>query len=70
MQLSSRRTAAVKFRDDPLLNRTQSMRGWQLLMDEALREASGTYLPTNVERAFRQVLTNTVMATDIADRRT
>jgi hypothetical protein len=60
---------AVKFKGRSVAEQNSVNEGWRLLMDERYERLRAHIYLTNVERKrFRQVLTNAVMATDIADR--
>jgi hypothetical protein len=63
------RKLAVKFNGRSVAEQNSVNDGLQLLMDERYERLQAHIYLTNVERKrFRQVLTNAVMATDIADR--
>jgi hypothetical protein len=60
---------AVKFKGRSVAEQNSVNEGWQPFMDERYERLRAHIYLTNVERKrFRQVLTNAVMATDIADR--
>jgi hypothetical protein len=60
---------AVKFKGRSVAEQNSVNEGWQLLMNERYERLRAHIYLSNVERKrFRQVLTNAVMATDIADR--
>jgi hypothetical protein len=60
---------ALKFKGRSVAEQNSVNEGWQVLMDERYEQLRSHIYKTNVERKrFRQVLTNAVMATDIADR--
>jgi hypothetical protein len=60
---------AIKYKGRSVAEQNSVNEGWQLLMDERYEPLRSHIYKTNVERKrFRQVLTNAVMATDIADR--
>jgi hypothetical protein len=69
MHSFSKTRTAVKFKGRSVAEQNSVNEGWQLLMDERYERLRAHIYLTNVERKrFRQVLTNAVMATDIADR--
>jgi hypothetical protein len=60
---------ALKFKGQSVAEQNSVSRAWQLLMDERFERLRSHIYKTNIERKrFRQVLTNAIMATDIADR--
>lgn len=60
---------AAKFKGVSVAEQNSVNEGWRLLMDSRYDRLRSYIYKTNVERKrFRQVLTNTVMATDISDR--
>lgn len=60
---------AIKFKGRSVAEQNSVNEGWQLLMDKRYERLRAHIYKSNVERKrFRQVLTNAVMATDIADR--
>jgi hypothetical protein len=60
---------AVRYKGKSVAEQNSFSLGWQLLMDPKYTSLRSCIYKTNVERKrFRQVVTNAVMATDIADR--
>ena len=61
---------AVKFDNKSVAEQNSTHLGWQLLMDPRFERLRRCIYQTNVERKrFRQVIINSIMATDIADRK-
>eukprot|EP00980_Cylindrotheca_fusiformis_P024744 scaffold12369_cov97-Cylindrotheca_fusiformis.AAC.10 len=62
---------AVKFKNRSVAEQNSTHLGWELLMDKRFERLRKNIYQTNVERKrFRQLVINSIMATDIADRKT
>ena len=61
---------AVRFQSKSVAEQNSTHIGWELLMDKRFERLRKCIYQTNVERKrFRQLVINSVMATDIADRK-
>lgn len=61
---------AVKFKNRSVAEQNSTHLGWELLMDKRFQRLRKCIYQTNIERKrFRQVVINSIMATDIADRK-
>jgi class 3 adenylate cyclase len=61
---------AVKFKNKSVAEQNSTHIGWQLLMNKRFERLRKCIYQTNVERKrFRQLVINSIMATDIADRK-
>ena len=59
---------ALKYRNKSVAEQNSFVLAWKLLMEPKYRQLRANIYTTNVERKrFRQVVTNCIMATDIAD---
>lgn len=61
---------AVKFKNKSIAEQNSTHLGWELLMSKRFERLRKSIYQTNVERKrFRQLVINSIMATDIADRK-
>jgi hypothetical protein len=61
---------AAKFKNKSVAEQNSTHLGWQMLMDKRFERLRKCIYQTNVERKrFRQLVINSIMATDIADRK-
>jgi hypothetical protein len=67
--IKDRHEVAVKFQNKSVAEQNSVYLGWDLLMDPRFERLRKCIYQTNVERKrFRQLVINSVLATDIADR--